>query len=97
MYSDVIIILHNNIICIISVYYFPFSIYTVWLKCHDSSIATKLGEFVEFITKMINGKAVKVTSSDDEEEIDRKSTRLNSSHTVISYAVFCLKKKKKKR
>src|SRR5260221_13124782 len=28
---------------------------------------------------------------------DRKSTRLNSSHTVISYAVFCLKKKKEKR
>src|SRR5438132_4285280 len=28
---------------------------------------------------------------------DRKSTRLNSSHTVISYAVFCLKKKRKKR
>src|SRR5438132_9538748 len=27
-------------------------------------------------------------------EPDRKSTRLNSSHTVISYAVFCLKKKK---
>src|SRR5256885_12751677 len=29
------------------------------------------------------------------EEVDRKSTRLNSSHLVISYAVFCLKKKKK--
>src|SRR5438034_3601534 len=29
--------------------------------------------------------------------LDRKSTRLNSSHTVISYAVFCLKKKKKKQ
>src|SRR2546426_9363126 len=28
-------------------------------------------------------------------ESDRKSTRLNSSHLVISYAVFCLKKKKK--
>src|SRR5256885_14916592 len=28
--------------------------------------------------------------------VDRKSTRLNSSHLVISYAVFCLKKKKKK-
>src|ERR1022692_3879028 len=27
---------------------------------------------------------------------DRKSTRLNSSHLVISYAVFCLKKKKKR-
>src|SRR5436190_10477280 len=32
-----------------------------------------------------------------ETTIDRKSTRLNSSHTVISYAVFCLKKKKKKK
>src|SRR5688500_19379274 len=30
-------------------------------------------------------------------ERDRKSTRLNSSHIVISYAVFCLKKKKKKK
>src|SRR5438309_6522351 len=30
-------------------------------------------------------------------EIDRKSTRLNSSHSSISYAVFCLKKKKKKK
>src|SRR3989449_8034093 len=30
-------------------------------------------------------------------EEDRKSTRLNSSHGYISYAVFCLKKKKKKR
>src|SRR5438034_1563880 len=30
----------------------------------------------------------------DRDGKDRKSTRLNSSHTVISYAVFCLKKKK---
>src|SRR2546430_12029072 len=30
-------------------------------------------------------------------EADRKSTRLNSSHSQISYAVFCLKKKKKKK
>src|SRR5690606_41036054 len=30
-------------------------------------------------------------------ERDRKSTRLNSSHVKISYAVFCLKKKKKKK
>src|SRR5690625_5320509 len=29
--------------------------------------------------------------------IDRKSTRLNSSHVAISYAVFCLKKKKKEK
>src|SRR5438034_3399556 len=32
----------------------------------------------------------------DQRRLDRKSTRLNSSHTVISYAVFCLKKKKKR-
>src|SRR5437868_15420066 len=32
-----------------------------------------------------------------EKKIDRKSTRLNSSHVSISYAVFCLKKKKKKK
>src|SRR2546426_6678273 len=32
-----------------------------------------------------------------EDLVDRKSTRLNSSHLVISYAVFCLKKKKKKK
>src|SRR5437879_13137106 len=31
------------------------------------------------------------------DKIDRKSTRLNSSHRCISYAVFCLKKKKKKK
>src|SRR5438034_3472817 len=31
-----------------------------------------------------------------EQAADRKSTRLNSSHTVISYAVFCLKKKNRK-
>src|SRR5690625_5327210 len=31
------------------------------------------------------------------QNLDRKSTRLNSSHVAISYAVFCLKKKKKKK
>src|SRR5205085_3615794 len=38
------------------------------------------------------------TSPDgDDTPTDRKSTRLNSSHSQISYAVFCLKKKKKKQ
>ena len=32
-----------------------------------------------------------------EVDVDRKSTRLNSSHITISYAVFCLKKKKQQR
>src|SRR2546427_2444210 len=34
---------------------------------------------------------------DGEKTEDRKSTRLNSSHSQISYAVFCLKKKKQKK
>src|SRR5207253_8136721 len=37
-----------------------------------------------------------MTSGPSTREKDRKSTRLNSSHVAISYAVFCLKKKKKK-
>src|SRR2546426_4778944 len=46
-----------------------------------------------------NGLRVRVVGSTgsiawSQEDPDRKSTRLNSSHLVISYAVFCLKKKK---
>src|SRR5688572_32761663 len=38
---------------------------------------------------------VRGTASERRSCVDRKSTRLNSSHSQISYAVFCLKKKKK--
>src|SRR2546427_9476034 len=38
---------------------------------------------------------VELTGGSSGKSIDRKSTRLNSSHSQISYAVFCLKKKKK--
>src|SRR5688500_19954508 len=41
--------------------------------------------------------ALGIVPSDDLDSGDRKSTRLNSSHLVISYAVFCLKKKKKRK
>src|SRR2546430_9785587 len=43
---------------------------------------------------LLNRQHVKVTFFVQAENIDRKSTRLNSSHSQISYAVFCLKKKK---
>src|SRR3712207_7922833 len=39
----------------------------------------------------------KVKKRDAQRQADRKSTRLNSSHANISYAVFCLKKKKKQK
>src|SRR5437762_9240086 len=45
--------------------------------------------------RVVFGATVKLEDSDSGAE-DRKSTRLNSSHRCISYAVFCLKKKKKK-
>src|SRR5438874_8937504 len=44
------------------------------------------------IARQESGSASRPTST-----IDRKSTRLNSSHVEISYAVFCLKKKKRKK
>src|SRR5258708_30036924 len=40
--------------------------------------------------------ALSICATDFSASRDRKSTRLNSSHQIISYAVFCLKKKKKK-
>src|SRR5437870_10937695 len=42
-------------------------------------------------------KAARDVAGAETRIIDRKSTRLNSSHVAISYAVFCLKKKKTKR
>src|SRR5438034_4828536 len=48
------------------------------------------------IAKEIDALVNRVVGTEYRETLaqDRKSTRLNSSHTVISYAVFCLKKKK---
>src|SRR5258708_11606655 len=40
------------------------------------------------------GLRVRLEEEGDGASVDRKSTRLNSSHQIISYAVFCLKKKK---
>src|SRR5205085_5783537 len=51
-----------------------------------------IGEGTSEIQRMVIGRALT-----DQEQRDRKSTRLNSSHSQISYAVFCLKKKKKQK
>src|SRR5260221_9219287 len=50
----------------------------------------RFGGFAAF--SLLDGRGE--VAADTGEKLDRKSTRLNSSHTVISYAVFCLKKKK---
>src|SRR5438034_2461106 len=48
-----------------------------------------------FPRENLQALATLLAKRDHPPQLDRKSTRLNSSHTVISYAVFCLKKKKK--
>src|SRR5207253_11186175 len=53
------------------------------------SIRLRLGRLPEHAGRLARAKANRTTHA------DRKSTRLNSSHVAISYAVFCLKKKKK--
>src|SRR5438034_11479462 len=65
-------------------------IYT--LSLHDALPIFDRGEG-QVIRKLANNAGAQFSEGGYS---DRKSTRLNSSHTVISYAVFCLKKKKKK-
>src|SRR5947207_15297709 len=65
--------------------------YTTLFRSITSLFAEGIGhESLGCQRRIIQVTARQIRTSD----IDRKSTRLNSSHTVISYAVFCLKKKK---
>src|SRR2546426_8813303 len=54
--------------------------------------SVELAQRADRTLRLENGKLIETVVP----RLDRKSTRLNSSHLVISYAVFCLKKKKKK-
>src|SRR2546429_2911479 len=51
----------------------------------------QIGELVKLKASALNSSRARSVTG----KLDRKSTRLNSSHGYISYAVFCLKKKKK--
>src|SRR5690606_41235501 len=66
------------------------------LKAAEKAI--KSGNYAD-AKAAINSAEALIASADDKTkaQLDRKSTRLNSSHVKISYAVFCLKKKKKKK
>src|SRR2546422_7181041 len=61
------------------------------------SVRSSTGETVARFEPVVRRRPISTkTAKTLTEIIDRKSTRLNSSHGYISYAVFCLKKKKKK-
>src|SRR3712207_8838240 len=66
-------------------------LFSVDIRHPDLATVKRLGEAVEPLARKAAAPCeVKVTPT-----LDRKSTRLNSSHANISYAVFCLKKQKK--
>src|SRR5256885_7516136 len=69
---------------------FPYT--TLFRSLHEGDQAGALEVWEGFLAAKPSTR--RNHDSKDEPQRDRKSTRLNSSHLVISYAVFCLKKKK---
>src|SRR3989442_7947822 len=72
----------------------------IWIRTDWNEVYSELskrpktqGPLLIFIDQL--EELVTLSEKADLEVIDRKSTRLNSSHVRISYAVFCLKKKKR--
>src|SRR2546422_11584720 len=61
------------------------------------SESREIGKLVDGITRIASQTDLLALNAAIEAARDRKSTRLNSSHGYISYAVFCLKKKKNKQ
>src|SRR3989475_12745993 len=74
--------------------------YTTLFRSEGKFNASRLGQpamVSELLTLLQAHYGDVVKTGGRETYTDRKSTRLNSSHSQISYAVFCLKKKKKKK
>src|SRR5256885_15309075 len=67
--------------------------YTTLFRSHAFQQGERAGT-LKVLTKHVIQPGEEEISANPRSRRDRKSTRLNSSHLVISYAVFCLKKKK---
>src|SRR2546429_1640764 len=69
---------------------------TIHHVIHSEAVTRVEGKLDQVLTLLIASQQREVTMVQElDDQVDRKSTRLNSSHGYISYAVFCLKKKKK--
>src|SRR2546426_8171240 len=68
--------------------------YTTLFRSPAELLGQPGDETREQLVHRLFGKRLEVDGREVAADLDRKSTRLNSSHLVISYAVFCLKKKK---
>src|SRR5256885_9737472 len=76
--------------------FYPLSLHSalpISLSRHSGALAVDLGSFPLAAGHYRSATVSRAASHRNSEFGDRKSTRLNSSHLVISYAVFCLKKK----
>src|SRR2546430_6134343 len=77
---------------------FPYT--TLFRSARDSSVADAWmarSLLLEQLAQVAGAREAARRATTLDPEKDRKSTRLNSSHSQISYAVFCLKKKKKNK
>src|SRR5258708_29178470 len=65
------------------------------VECHiaQSQLRSQLNQLLLFWSLANKQKVIQLAAELGLSNVDRKSTRLNSSHQIISYAVFCLKKK----
>src|SRR5260221_14720881 len=100
IYSLFVSILSKSSVCI----YLPFSLHSFCFFFFNDTATTEIYTLSLHDALPISHPGIPWLSAPHCEKAwsspamaDRKSTRLNSSHTVISYAVFCLKKKKKKK
>src|SRR5690349_23713171 len=77
---------------------FPYT--TLFRSPRDTSCGGAVSQRTETVREVHPGEELleePVVQVDRQRYVDRKSTRLNSSHVEISYAVFCLKKKTKNK
>src|SRR5688572_32062186 len=61
--------------------------------CGEAELVLTSDSGPRHVARAVGAAVVSVAGPTDPRHTDRKSTRLNSSHSQISYAVFCLKKK----